>query len=100
MSAYRTPATGQGPSGVDEAVEALRAEGLDPRSWSNGAGDRYGWHEHRYHKVLRCAVGGITFHTPEGDFELTAGDRLDIEPGTSHAATVGGDGVTCVEAAR
>lgn len=100
MGAYRTPATNEEPSGVDEVVEALRAAGLEPRSWSNGPGDRYGWHEHRYHKVLRCAAGGITFHTSEGDFELAAGDQLDIEPGTAHAATVGPDGVTCVEAAQ
>jgi hypothetical protein len=28
------------------------------------------------------------------------GDRLDLAPGTAHAATVGQGGVTCVEAAR
>lgn len=100
MSAYLTPASTQEPPSADEAAETLRAAGLSPRTWSNGPGDRYGWHEHRYHKVLRCAAGGITFHTSEGDFELGAGDQLDIEPGTAHAATVGSEGVTCVEAAQ
>jgi quercetin dioxygenase-like cupin family protein len=71
-----------------------------PRWWSNGAGDRYGRHEHGYHKVLYCADGSIVFHLEDGDVELAAGDRLDIEPGTKHAATVGGAGVTCVEASR
>jgi hypothetical protein len=40
------------------------------------------------------------FHLPDGDVTLTAGHRLDVPPGTEHAATVGPDGVTCVEASR
>ena len=40
------------------------------------------------------------FHLEQEDVELRAGDRLDIEPGTEHAATVGPDGVRCVEAPR
>jgi quercetin dioxygenase-like cupin family protein len=44
--------------------------------------------------------GSIVFHTRDGDFELEAGDRLDVEPNTQHAATVGPSGCTCVEAAR
>jgi quercetin dioxygenase-like cupin family protein len=76
----------------------LRDAGLEPRWWSNGSGDRYGWHEHGYHKVLYCLSGGIVFHTDEGDLELGPGDRLDVTPGTRHAATVGPRGVECVEA--
>jgi quercetin dioxygenase-like cupin family protein len=71
-----------------------------PRWWSNGAGDRYEWHEHPYHKVLYCSEGSIVFHLRDRDVALSAGDRLDIEPGAEHAATVGSDGVTCVEASR
>jgi quercetin dioxygenase-like cupin family protein len=79
----------------------LRDETGDvPRWWSNGPGDRYGWHLHPYHKVLFCAEGSIAFHLRDRDVALTSGDRLDIEPGTEHAATVGSEGVTCVEAAR
>jgi quercetin dioxygenase-like cupin family protein len=82
-------------------VEArFRQQGLSPRSWSNGPGDRYDRHDHDYHKVLYCVSGGIVFHTDEGDLDLAPGDRLDIEPGTGHAATVGPEGVECVEAAR
>jgi quercetin dioxygenase-like cupin family protein len=77
---------------------AFHAEGLEPRSWSNGPGDRYTEHSHPYHKVLFCVEGSITFHTGDGDLELRAGDRLDIEPATDHAATVGPEGVTCMEA--
>ena len=71
-----------------------------PRFWGNGPGDRYGRHDHTFHKVLFCLAGSIVFHTAEGDIELTAGDRLDIEPGTSHSATVGPQGCECVEASQ
>ena len=55
---------------------------------------------HGYHKVLYCVSGSIVFHTNEGDFPLEPGDRLDVEPGTEHAATVGPGGVQCMEAAK
>lgn len=80
-------------------AERFTAWGLEPRSWSNGPGDTYGWHDHSYHKVLFCVRGSITFHLRQApDVELHAGDRLDIEPHTDHAATVGPEGVECVEA--
>jgi len=44
--------------------------------------------------------GSIVFHTDDGDIELTAGDRLDLEPETGHAAIVGPKGCTCIEASR
>jgi hypothetical protein len=47
---------------------------------------------------LFCAEGSITFRTDAGDLAMSAGDRLDLPPGSGHAATVGDDGVTCVEA--
>lgn len=75
-------------------------EGLSPRWWGNAPGDTYGRHDHAYHKVLFCQEGSIVFHTDEGDIELRSGDRLDLPPGTAHAATVGPAGVTCVEAVR
>ena len=85
----------------DEALAAFAAEGCStPRPWSNAPGDRYGVHEHGYHKVLFCLKGSIVFHVDGADLELTAGDRLDLEPGTAHAATVGPDGCTCIEASR
>lgn len=87
--------------GRDAALEAFRAEGCSaPRSWSNGPGDTYGRHAHGSHKVLFCLDGSITFHLDDGDVELGAGDRLDIEPDTEHGATVGPAGCSCVEASR
>jgi quercetin dioxygenase-like cupin family protein len=83
----------------DELERQLGRDGLAPRWWSNAAGDRYGWHAHDYRKVLYCSEGSIVFHLRDGDVELGPGDRLDVEPGTEHAATVGPNGVTCVEAA-
>ena len=44
-------------------------------------------------------TGSIVFHTRDGDFSLAPGDRLEVDPGTEHAATVGDDGVLCLEAA-
>ena len=94
-----TKTAGTATRGYAEA--AFAAEGCSaPRPWGNGPGETYGWHDHWFHKVLFCLEGSIVFHTREGDVELTAGDRLDLEPGTEHAATVGPAGCACVEASR
>lgn len=91
----------QGTATRADADSEFAAEGCSsPRTWSNGPGDLYGWHDHGYHKVLFCISGSIVFHTREGDVGLTAGDRLDLEPWTEHAATVGPAGCECVEASR
>jgi mannose-6-phosphate isomerase-like protein (cupin superfamily) len=83
------------------ALAALEAEGCSaPRPWSNGPGDTFGRHTHGEHKVLFCLGGSIVFHLDRGDVELHAGDRLDLAPGTEHAATVGPEGCECVEAWR
>jgi len=92
--------TGAGALRAD-ALAAFEAERCSaPRFWGNGPGDRYGRHEHGYHKVLFCLAGSIVFRTDDGELELAAGDRLDLPPGTAHAATVGPDGCECVEASR
>jgi quercetin dioxygenase-like cupin family protein len=93
--------TGAAVEGRQEALEAFGAEGCSaPRPWGNAPGDTYGRHAHGYHKVLFCLGGSITFHLDDGDVELGPGDRLDIEPGTEHGATVGSEGCSCVEASR
>lgn len=87
--------------GRDAALRAFRDEECSPpRPWANGAGDTYGRHSHPYHKVLFCLEGSITFHLGDGNVTLEAGDRLDLEPHTEHAATVGPGGCSCVEASR
>jgi quercetin dioxygenase-like cupin family protein len=87
-------------SGRDPGAVRAELEGrsLALRSWSNGPGDTYGWHDHSYHKTLVCLAGDIVFHTDDGDVSLSAGDVLELEPGTRHAATVGPNGVRCAEA--
>jgi mannose-6-phosphate isomerase-like protein (cupin superfamily) len=85
----------------EAALAAFRAEGCGAaRSWSNGRGDRYGSHDHGFHKVLFCLEGSIVFHTDQGDVALSRGDRLDLPPRTRHAATVGPAGCACIEAER
>jgi hypothetical protein len=97
VAATKTP----GSATRDEAIAAFEAGGCSsPRPWGNGPGDVYGWHEHGYHKVLFCVAGSIVFHTDDGDVALDAGDRLDLPPGTRHAATVGPEGCECLEASR
>jgi len=78
----------------------LRDEGLDPGSWSNGPGDRYAAHDHGYDKVIVVERGSIRFGLPETaeSIDLDEGDRLELPAGTSHDATVGSLGVTCLEA--
>lgn len=78
----------------------LRREGLEPSSWSNGPGDRYGLHEHGYAKVLVCVEGAIRFGIPArgAEIDLGPGDRLDLPAATRHDAVVGPAGVTCLEA--
>ena len=99
MTAWMAKAGGKAPS-REEIEVRFDEEGLSPSEWGNSPNYRYGSHSHSYHKVLYCVSGSIVFHTADGDFELEAGDRLDVEPGTEHAATVGPEGVKCMEAAR
>lgn len=83
-----------------ELADRLRAEGLDPGSWSNGPGDRYAAHHHGYDKVLVVASGSIRFGLVDrgARADLAVGDRLDLPAATSHDAVVGPDGVVCLEA--
>ena len=91
------------PSAGHRAAEArLAANGVTPRAWSNGPGDRYAAHEHGTTKLLVCAEGSITFHVgAEGvPVTLEAGDGFVLPAGTRHSAVVGPDGCTCLEGHR
>jgi cupin superfamily acireductone dioxygenase involved in methionine salvage len=55
---------------------------------------------HEHHKVLFCVSGSIVFHIDSGDLSLGPGDRMELPAGVGHSATVGPDGVECVEAYR
>jgi quercetin dioxygenase-like cupin family protein len=86
---------------IDETATRLRLEkeAAACYAWSNGPGTAYGTHTHSYRKILYCLRGSIRFDlVASGEsIELEPGDRLDLPPGTPHAAVVGPGGVTCVE---
>jgi quercetin dioxygenase-like cupin family protein len=96
MGSRLVPASGRDPQDVQAELEG---RGLVLQRWSNGPDYSYGWHDHGYHKTLICLAGTIVFHTDDGDVTLGAGDVLELDPGTRHAATVGPGGVRCAEAA-
>ena len=91
-----------GPPTPDSVADRLRREGVEPYAWSNGAGDRYAAHDHRYTKVLMCAAGSITFlvGADRAALELHPGDGFVLPAGTLHAAIVGPAGCTCLEGHR
>jgi quercetin dioxygenase-like cupin family protein len=89
--------SGETPTQVAILVMQLRQRGLDPLEWANPPGFRWGWHSHAEGKSVYCLAGGAIFHTFDGDVEIAPGDRLDIPAGARHAATVGTDGIACVE---
>ena len=78
--------------------ERLVGEGLDPGAWSNGPHDLYGFHDHTYDKVIVVTSGSITFGLDDGPAELRTGDRLELPAATAHDASVGPEGVVCLEA--
>lgn len=65
--------------------------------WSNGPGYEYAAHSHPYRKILRCLAGSIVFHLPDRDVPLATGDRLELDAGVEHSASVGPSGVRCTE---
>ena len=75
---------------------------MDPYSWSNGPGDRYGAHEHATTKLLVCAEGSITFLVGAAAEPVTleAGEGFVLPAGTRHSAIVGAEGCTCLEGHR
>jgi mannose-6-phosphate isomerase-like protein (cupin superfamily) len=73
-------------------------EGLSPYEWRSYAGEFFDWHSHDFHDIICCVSGSIIFHLETGDFLLSPGDRLEMDRGTRHAATVGREGVICLEA--
>ena len=88
---------------TEESLRArIQAEGLQAYAWENDAHDRYAGHSHDFDKVIYVVRGSITFGLPGTGRSLTlhAGDRLDLPRGTVHDATVGAQGVLCLEAHR
>jgi len=85
-----------------EVLAFFAARGISASRWTNAAGSTYDVHAHDYRKTLFCVGGSITFFLPNSKLEisLAPGDRLILPAGALHGATVGTDGVTCIEAAE
>jgi mannose-6-phosphate isomerase-like protein (cupin superfamily) len=88
-----------------ELRKRMQQQGLSPYSWSNGPGDTYAVHSHSYEKVLYCVRGSIRFVLPDQpdtskNIDLTPGDCMILPVGMRHSASVGPQGVTCLEATR
>lgn len=88
------------PPAEGELRRRYAQENLAPYSWSNGPGDTYAAHTHPYHKVLMVVSGSITWILPESgrSIETFPGDRINLPAGVLHAARVGLQGATCLEA--
>lgn len=86
-------------------TEEMLREQLDDQElrifrWSRPPEGVLPGHTHGYHKILYVVDGSIKFDFPtrQETFNLKAGDRLELPAGIRHTATVGGDGVSCLEA--
>jgi quercetin dioxygenase-like cupin family protein len=92
--------TASDPPDEAELRRRMSTEGLSPYSWSNAPFDTYAAHGHDYNKVIYVVSGSITFGLPESGrtIQLAGGDRLDLPAGTLHDASVGAEGVVCLEA--
>lgn len=95
-----TPWTSNDAPDRERILRLMADEGLSPYTWSNAPHDVYSAHSHSYDKVIYVVQGSISFGLPgeQRQVNLEAGDRLDLAAGTLHDATVGLDGVTCLEA--
>ena len=87
--------------GMNPEEELTRA-GYSLHTWSNGPGFWYPVHDHPYEKIIVVLKGSITFYLPADKREivLNSGQRLELPQRTEHSATVGPEGVTCLEGQR
>lgn len=81
--------------GVDKGavVRALESEGLTVTEWVDDANATYAPHRHPHREVRVVLEGAMTISCGGEDFELRAGDRLDLEGDEEHSARVHDSGV-------
>lgn len=60
--------------------------------WRDGPGTTYEEHVHATREVRVVLEGTLTFSVDGVRYVLGPGDRIDLEPGEAHAATVGPNG--------
>jgi quercetin dioxygenase-like cupin family protein len=78
----------------DSALAQLAAEGLLVTEWTDAPGVVYPEHVHPDREVRVVLEGSMIVGVDEASHELGPGDRIELEPGVSHWARVGPDGVT------
>lgn len=80
----------------------LAEEGYSLHTWSNGPDFWYPVHDHPYHKIIVVLEGSIAFYLPaeKREVQMKKGGRLELAPRTAHSASVGLEGVTCLEGQR
>lgn len=94
------PWTDESPPAEEAMRTELEEQELRVYRWSNDPDDAYPNHTHGYHKVIYVVDGSIRFDLPTRNekVNLKTGDRFELPSGIRHSATVGPDGVTCLEA--
>jgi len=72
----------------------MRSEGLDVTEWTDDPGATYPEHSHERREVRVVLTGEMTISAGDQSFVLSPGDRIDLDAGEAHGATVGSAGVT------
>ena len=85
-----------------DVEKELTTLGYAVHAWANGPDFWYPVHEHAYEKIIVVLKGSITFYLPADKREvpLKTGDRLVLAPHAAHSASVGPEGVRCLEGHR
>lgn len=83
-----------------EIIAFFEGRKLRPKRWSRSSGEDFAVHTHSYNKILFCVQGGITITLPDLKEQITLnpGDRFVLPSNILHSATVGAEGVSCIEA--
>jgi quercetin dioxygenase-like cupin family protein len=102
VEALVTPWSSVEPPSHAAIERLLREEGLSPITWDARPREMHVSHAHPCTNVLYCVRGSIRFTLDDTgqSIDLSPGDRLTLPAGTAHSATVGPEGVTCIEACR
>jgi quercetin dioxygenase-like cupin family protein len=91
---------GSGSANKRALIDALLAEGHDVTEWNDEPSAVYPEHVHLHDEVRVVLTGEMTIRTADRSFVLKPGDRIDIEAGEEHAASVGDAGVTYIAGSK
>ena len=79
--------------------QILKSEGYSVFKWSNDPNDYFSPHSHDYLQIFYVIEGSLTIRSVDDDitYEVNPGDRVEVRPGLIHEATIGPNGVVCLE---